>query len=101
MMWATAMGLGGGLVMVSVLQRLAARLRPHASRPHSGRGAGDDRARLGVGPLLLAWCVEWTGSYGTMFQILAAVIGTTVAASITPLPAHRRSSDQLAGASDR
>jgi hypothetical protein len=27
-----------------------------------------------VGPLLLAWCVEWTGSYAAMFQILAGAI---------------------------
>ena len=27
-----------------------------------------------VGPLLLAWCVEATGSYAEMFRILSAVI---------------------------
>jgi hypothetical protein len=40
-----------------------------------------------AGPLLLAWCVELTGSYAAMFDILAAVIGATaVAALLTPLP---------------
>ena len=66
----------------AVLQRLAARLRPRASRPHSGRRAGDDGARLGVGPLLLAWCIEWTGSYAGMFNILAAVIALTAFAAL-------------------
>ena len=31
----------------AVLQRVAARLRPRASRAHPGRGAGDDGARVG------------------------------------------------------
>jgi nitrate/nitrite transporter NarK len=40
-----------------------------------------------VGPLLLAWCVERTGSYAAAFYILAAVIViTSMAAVITPLP---------------
>jgi hypothetical protein len=40
-----------------------------------------------VGPLLLAWCVEWTGSYQAMFNILAVVIGAIgVVAALTPLP---------------
>ena len=74
MAWATAMGLGGGLVMVlffSVWPRVFGR---RASRTDPGRGAGDDGARVGGGPLLLAWCVEWTGSYAAMFRMLAGVI---------------------------
>lgn len=40
-----------------------------------------------IGPLLLAWCIEWTGSYAGMFNILAALIGSAAfAALITPLP---------------
>lgn len=40
-----------------------------------------------LGPLLLAWCVEWTGSYATMFYILGGVIAATaVIAMLTPLP---------------
>ena len=40
-----------------------------------------------IGPLLLAACVEWTGSYAGMFNILAAVIGLAAfSALITPLP---------------
>jgi MFS family permease len=91
MIWATAMGLGGGLVMVlffSVWPRVY-------GRAHLGRIQGAAQAMTvlasAVGPLLLAWCVEWTGSYGAMFQILAAVIGTTgIAAALTPLPAKRQ-----------
>ena len=45
-----------------------------------------------VGPLLLAWCIEWTGSYAAMFNILAGVIAiTAVAALLTPLPNRSRS----------
>jgi len=87
MVWASAMGLGGGLVMVlffSVWPRVY-------GRAHLGRIQGAAQAMTvvasAVGPLLLAWCVEWTGSYSAMFNVLAAVI-TLVAfsASVTPLP---------------
>ena len=85
--WATAMGLGGGLVMVlffSVWPRLF-------GRRHLGRIQGAAQALTvlasAIGPLLLAWCVEWTGSYGAMFRVLAGVIAiVAVASSIAPLP---------------
>ena len=88
MAWATAMGLGGGLVMVlffSVWPRVY-------GRAHLGRIQGAAQAMTvvasAVGPLLLAGCVEWTGSYAGMFNILAAVIGLAAfSAMITPLPA--------------
>jgi len=74
MIWATAMGLGGGLVMVlffSVWPRVF-------GRRHLGRIQGAAQALTvlasAVGPLLLAWCVEWTGSYTMMFRVLAGVI---------------------------
>lgn len=87
MVWATAMGLGGGLVMVlffSVWPRVY-------GRAHLGRIQGAAQAMTvlasAVGPLMLAWCVEWTGSYAAMFNILAAVIGALAfVAVITPLP---------------
>jgi MFS family permease len=87
MAWATAMGLGGGLVMVlffSVWPRVY-------GRAHLGRIQGAAQAMTvaasAVGPLLLAWCVEWTGSYTGMFNILAAIIGALAFLSImTPLP---------------
>ena len=75
MLWATAMGLGGGLVMVlffSVWPRVY-------GRKHLGSIQGAAQAMTvvasAVGPLLLAWCVDLTGSYSAMFNILAAVIG--------------------------
>ena len=74
MAWASAMGLGGGLVMVlffSVWGRVF-------GRRHLGRIQGVAQALTvvasAIGPLLLAWCLELTGSYAAMFQILAAVI---------------------------
>jgi MFS family permease len=87
MAWATAMGLGGGLVMVlffSVWPRIY-------GRAHLGRIQGAAQAMTvvasAVGPLLLATCVEWTGSYSGMFNILAGLIGAIAgAAIITPLP---------------
>ena len=87
MMWATAMGLGGGLVMVlffSVWPRVY-------GRKHLGRIQGAAQAMTvlasAVGPLLLAWCVDRTGSYAAVFNILAAIIGvTSFAALMTPLP---------------
>jgi MFS family permease len=87
MVWASAMGLGGGLVMVlffSVWGRVF-------GRRHLGRIQGAAQALTviasAVGPLLLAWCLEVTGSYAAMFQILAAVIAlVAVAALLMSLP---------------
>ena len=87
MAWAGAMGLGGGLVMVlffSVWGRVF-------GRRHLGRIQGAAQALTvvasAVGPLLLAWCLEVTGSYAAMFQILAAVIAlVAVAALLMSLP---------------
>ena len=87
MAWAVAMGLGGGLVMVlffSVWPRVY-------GRAHLGRIQGAAQAMTvlasAIGPLLLAWCIEWTGSYAGMFNILAAVIGVAAfSALVTPLP---------------
>ena len=86
MAWATAMGLGGGLVMVlffSVFPRVY-------GRAHLGRIQGAAQAMTvlasAVGPLLLAACVEWTGSYAGMFNILAGVIGLTAFAALVTEP---------------
>jgi MFS family permease len=88
MAWASAMGLGGGLVMVlffSVWGRIF-------GRRHLGRIQGCAQALTvvasAVGPLLLAWCLEMTGSYTTIFNILAVIIaGTALAALVISLPA--------------
>lgn len=90
MSWAVTMGVGGGLVMVlffSVWPRVF-------GRRHLGRIQGIAQAvtvlASAVGPLLLAWCVEATGSYGAMFTLLAAVIAcAAIAALLVPVPAAR------------
>ena len=90
MLWATAMGLGGGLVMVlffSVWPRVY-------GRRHLGRIQGAAQAMTvvasAVGPLMLAWCIELTGSYAGMFNILAALIALTAFAALsTPAPAFQ------------
>jgi len=88
MAWATAMGLGGGLVMV-----LFFTVWPHVfGRRHLGRIQGAAQALTvvasAIGPLLLAWCVDWTGSYTAMFRILAGVIALmSIAALVVPIPA--------------
>jgi MFS family permease len=87
MVWATAMGLGGGLVMVlffSVWPRVY-------GRRHLGRIQGAAQALTvlasALGPLLLAWCVAWTGSYRGMFYVLAgAVASVGIAAMIVRMP---------------
>ena len=87
MAWAAAMGLGGGFVMVlffSVWPRVF-------GRRELGRIQGTAQAMTvlasAIGPLLLAWCIEWTGSYAAMFRLLAAVIAiTAVYAAVVPIP---------------
>ena len=91
MVWATAMGLGGGIVMVlffSVWGRVF-------GRRDLGRIQGAAQALTvvasAVGPLLLAWCLQATGSYEAMFNILAGVIalvgGAALVVSLPPPPA--------------
>jgi MFS family permease len=82
MAWAIAMGLGGGLVMVlffSVWGRVFGRL-------HLGRIQGAAQALTvvasAIGPLLLAWCLERTGSYTAMFQVLSAAIAAVAFAAL-------------------
>ena len=88
MVWASMMGLGGGLVMVlffSVWPRVY-------GRRQLGRIQGVAQAMTvlasAVGPLLLAASVEMTGSYAAMFYMLAAAVGVfAVAAAVVRLPA--------------
>ena len=88
--WAIAMGLGGGLVMVlffSVWPRVF-------GRRHLGRIQGTAQALTvlasAIGPVILAWCVATTGSYESMFRILAGVVALVAAAAlIVRLPADR------------
>jgi len=76
------MGLGGGLVMVlffSVWPKVF-------GRRHLGRIQGIAQALTvlasAVGPLLLAWCVEATGSYAFMFRAVSAVVAATAVAAL-------------------
>jgi MFS family permease len=73
--WAVLMGLGGGLVMVlffSVWPRVYGR---HQLGRIQGAAQAMTVLASAVGPLLLAWCVEATGSYAAMFYVLAATVG--------------------------
>ena len=88
MTYAVVMGLAGGFVMVVFFSFWG---RAYG-RAHLGRiqGAAQILTVLAsaVGPLLLAQCVAWTGSYATAFYALAAVVATLgVAAVAVPLPA--------------
>jgi MFS family permease len=83
MAWAVTMGLGGGLIMVlffSVWPRVF-------GRRHLGAIQGLAQAMTvlasALGPLLLAWCVDVTGSYETVFYLLAAVIATLAVGAMT------------------
>ena len=91
MAWSAAMGLGGGLVMVlffSVWPRVY-------GRRNLGQIQGVAQAitvlASAVGPLLLAWTVEATGSYAEMFRILASAVGVVALAALMvdlPSPAE-------------
>ena len=90
MAWAVAMGLGGGLVMVLFFSVWPAVF----GRRHLGRIQGAAQALTvlasALGPLLLAWCVDMTGSYAVMFRILAGVIVLTAVTALAitlPRPA--------------
>jgi cyanate permease len=81
---AVAMGIAGGFVMV-VFFSFWGRAYGHA---HLGRIQGVAQAMTvlasAVGPLLLAWCVDATGSYAAAFYTLAVtVVLVGVAASLT------------------
>jgi MFS family permease len=89
MAWAVAMGLGGGLIMVlffSVWPRVFGRRDLGVIQ---GTAQALTVLASALGPLLLAWCVAWTGSYQSIFFLLAAVIATAGAASLlVRLPAE-------------
>ena len=87
MAYAVVMGLAGGFVMVVFFSFWG---RAYG-RAHLGRiqGAAQILTVLAsaVGPLLLAQCVAWTGSYAAAFYALAAVVAALAgAASVVPMP---------------
>lgn len=82
MAWAAAMGLGGGVMMVLFFS-----VWPQVfGRRHLGQIQGIAQGLTvlasAIGPLLLAWCVDATGSYAAMFRILAVVIAFSGLASL-------------------
>jgi MFS family permease len=85
--YAVVMGIAGGFVMV-IFFSFWGRV---FGRAHLGRiqGAAQILTVLAsaVGPLLLARCVEATGSYASAFYVLAAVVAILgLAAALVPLP---------------
>jgi MFS family permease len=88
MAYAVVMGMAGGFVMVIFFSFWG---RAYG-RAHLGRiqGAAQILTVLAsaVGPLLLAQCVAWTGSYAAAFYAVAAVVAVlAVAAMVVPVPA--------------
>jgi hypothetical protein len=88
MAYAVVMGVAGGFVMVIFFSFWG---RAYG-RAHLGRiqGAAQILTVLAsaVGPLLLAQCVAWTGSYAAAFYAVAAVVAAlAVAAMVVPVPA--------------
>lgn len=88
MMQAVAMGIAGGFVMV-VFFSFWGRAYGHV---HLGRIQGAAQALTvlasALGPLVLAWSVDVTGSYATAFYALSAVvIAVGAVAAAIPIPA--------------
>jgi cyanate permease len=88
MAYAVVMGLAGGFVMVVFFAFWG---RAYG-RAHLGRIQGAAQALTvlasAVGPLLLARCVEWTGSYATAFHVLAVLVALLgAAAAVVRVPA--------------
>src|SRR5262245_19258718 len=85
---AVAMGVARGFVMVVFFSFWGKAY----GRAHLGRIQGVAQALTvfasAVGPLLLAWCAETTGSYAAAFYVLAAtLVLLTVAALVVRVPA--------------
>ena len=85
---AVAMGLAGGFVMVVFFSFWGKAY----GRTHLGRIQGVAQALTvfasAIGPLLLAWCADATGSYAAAFYALAAtLVLLTLAAVVVRVPA--------------
>jgi MFS family permease len=79
---AVAMGIAGGFVMVVFFSFWGKAY----GRTHLGRIQGVAQALTvvasAIGPLLLAWCAEATGSYAAAFYALAAALSLLAAAAL-------------------
>lgn len=85
---AVAMGLAGGFVMVVFFSFWGKAY----GRTHLGRIQGAAQALTvfasATGPLLLAWCVDTTGSYaGAFYALTATLVLLSVAALVVRVPA--------------
>lgn len=88
MMQAVAMGIGGGFVTVVFFSFFGRAYGPAELGRIQGGAQAMTVLASAVGPLLLALCVEWTGSYGASFYALAAAVAAlAVAALVVPMPA--------------
>jgi MFS family permease len=86
---AVAMGVGGGFVMVVFFSFWGRAF----GRAHLGRIQGAAQAMTvlasAIGPLLLALCVESTGSYTAAFYVLAGIVTALAIAASTVRMAYR------------
>ena len=94
--WAVCMGLGGGLIMVlffSVWPRVFGRRDLGVIQ---GTAQALTVLASAIGPLLLAWCLDWTGSYRSIFFLLAGVIATAaLACAFVRLPGAPNDRDTI------
>lgn len=79
--FAVTMGISGGFIIVLFFTVWAKVF----GRAHLGRIQGTAQMLTvlasAVGPLMLAQCHQWTGSYATIFYILAGMVGLLAAAA--------------------
>ncbi len=88
--WAVVMGLAGGFVIVLFFSFWSRAF----GRAHLGKiqGAAQSLTVLAsaVGPLLLAECIAWTGSYAAMFYTLSLVVAALgISAWFVPTSQYR------------
>ena len=89
MVQAVIMGVGGGFVMVVFFSFWAkAYGRTHLGRIQAA-AQGLTVLASAIGPLLLAWCIDTTGSYAAAFYALAVTLtGVAVAAVFVTIPSR-------------
>jgi MFS family permease len=89
LLWAAAMGIGGGIVMVLFFSVWSRAFGRRALGRIQGSAQAVTVVASALGPLALAECVERTGSYRAMFLLLAMVVAAMGAAAlVVRLPAR-------------
>ena len=87
MIQAVAMGIGGGFVMVVFFSFWGRAYGPAELGRIQGAAQAMTVLASAIGPLLLAWCVDQTGSYRMAFYALAACVALLAAATVSvPMP---------------